>query len=74
VVTLTPVEGGTLLTLAHSDVPDGQTSYEQGGWQSHYFEPMKKYFAAFSGTPGPSAKASGQPGSVEYRPLPSPLG
>jgi uncharacterized protein YndB with AHSA1/START domain len=44
-VTLSPIEGGTLLTLVHSDVPDGQTSYEKGGWQTHYFEPMKKYFA-----------------------------
>jgi uncharacterized protein YndB with AHSA1/START domain len=38
-------EGGTLLTLVHSNVPDGQTSYEQGGWQEHYFEPMKEHFA-----------------------------
>lgn len=45
-VTLTPVEGGTLLTLVHSGVPDGQTSYERSGWQTHYFEPMKKYFAS----------------------------
>jgi uncharacterized protein YndB with AHSA1/START domain len=44
-VTLTPAEGGTLLKLVHSDVPDGQTSYEKGGWQTHYFEPMKKYFS-----------------------------
>jgi len=36
---------GTLLTLVHSNVPDGQTSYERGGWQTHYFEPMKAYFA-----------------------------
>jgi len=44
-LTLEGVEGGTLLTLVHSNVPDGQTSYEQGGWQVHYFEPMKGYFA-----------------------------
>ena len=30
-VTLQEVEGGTLLTLVHSNVPDEQTSYEQGG-------------------------------------------
>jgi hypothetical protein len=30
--------GGTNLTLQHSNVPDGQTKYEKGGWQSHYFE------------------------------------
>ncbi len=44
-VTLTPVEAGTLLTLLHADVPDGHTKYEDGGWQAHYFEPMKRYFA-----------------------------
>jgi activator of HSP90 ATPase len=42
-LTLEPVEGGTRVTLTHSNVPDGQGHYEQG-WQSHYFEPMKAYF------------------------------
>jgi uncharacterized protein YndB with AHSA1/START domain len=36
----------TLLTLVHSNVPDDQKSYEQGGWQSNYFEPMRGYFGA----------------------------
>jgi uncharacterized protein YndB with AHSA1/START domain len=44
-LTLEEIEDGTFLTLVHSNVPEGQTSYEQGGWQEHYFEPMKKYFA-----------------------------
>lgn len=44
-VTLEPVDGGTLLTLSHSNVPDEQTGYEQGGWQDFYFEPMRIYFA-----------------------------
>ena len=44
-VTLEEVEDGTLLTLVHSKVPEGQTSYEEGGWEEHYFEPMKEYFA-----------------------------
>jgi uncharacterized protein YndB with AHSA1/START domain len=45
-VTLAPAKGGTTLTLTHHNVPDGQTSYEHGGWQSNYFEPMAAYFAA----------------------------
>ena len=45
-VTLDETNDGTLLTFVHSDVPDGQTSYEQSGWQEHYFEPMKEYFAS----------------------------
>jgi uncharacterized protein YndB with AHSA1/START domain len=44
-VTLEEVAEGTLLTLVHSKVPADQTGYEQGGWQEHYFEPMKDYFA-----------------------------
>ena len=45
-VLLEPVAGGTRLTLHHTNVPDGHTGYQDGGWQDHYFEPMKKYFAA----------------------------
>ncbi len=44
-LTLEEVEDGTLLTLVHSRVPDGQTSYQEGGWEKHYFEPMIAYFA-----------------------------
>jgi uncharacterized protein YndB with AHSA1/START domain len=44
-VTLEDADGGALLTLLHSNVPDEQTSYERGGWQEYYFEPMKRYFS-----------------------------
>ncbi|MBI1777727.1 MAG: SRPBCC domain-containing protein [Proteobacteria bacterium] len=44
-VLLEPAPGGTKLTLNHSKVPDGHTSYRDGGWQKSYFEPMKTYFA-----------------------------
>ncbi len=44
VVELEPTASGTRLTLAHSRVPDGQTSYEESGWRDFYFEPMKAYF------------------------------
>lgn len=44
-LTLEETEGGTLLTLTHSNVPEEQTSYEEGGWATHYFEPMQRYFA-----------------------------
>ena len=40
-VLLEPVGGGTRITLHHSNVPDGHTGYQEGGWQDHYFEPMK---------------------------------
>src|SRR5277367_3582740 len=44
-VLLEEAEDGTLLTLVHSNVPDDHRSYEEGGWQSNYFQPMQAYFA-----------------------------
>jgi uncharacterized protein YndB with AHSA1/START domain len=43
-VTFEDTAGGSLVTLTHSNVPEGGEHYESG-WRSHYFEPMKKYFA-----------------------------
>jgi uncharacterized protein YndB with AHSA1/START domain len=58
-LTLEEVADGTLLTLVHSNVPDGQKSYERGGWQVHYFEPMKEYFAKRKKAGRRKAKAVG---------------
>jgi uncharacterized protein YndB with AHSA1/START domain len=44
-ILLRETEDGTLLTLEHSNVPDEYKSYEEGGWQSNYFEPMAVYFS-----------------------------
>jgi uncharacterized protein YndB with AHSA1/START domain len=44
-VALEEVDGGTLLTLVHTNVPDEHTSYEQGGWRQYYFQPMREYFS-----------------------------
>lgn len=44
-VVLAPTKRGTKLTLKHHNVPDGHTSYRDGGWQEFYFAPMKAYFA-----------------------------
>ncbi len=37
------VDGGTMVTATHANVPDDQASHEPG-WTTHYFEPMQKYF------------------------------
>ena len=52
-VELAPTKTGARLTLTHSGVPSGQTSYESGGWRDNYFTPMKAYFARekFKGRP-----------------------
>jgi activator of HSP90 ATPase len=40
----TNVDGGSKLTLRHSNIPAGQgRDYEQG-WIDYYFVPMKEYF------------------------------
>jgi uncharacterized protein YndB with AHSA1/START domain len=44
-ITFEETDDGTLLTLVHSNVPDDQTHYEESGWESNYFEPMRAYFA-----------------------------
>lgn len=33
----------TILTLIHSNIPEGQSNYKLG-WEDHYFTPMKAYF------------------------------
>ena len=43
-VTFENKDGGTLVTLTHSNVPEGGEHYESG-WKTHYFEPMKAYFS-----------------------------
>jgi len=43
IIQLKELENGTELTLIHSNIPEGQTQYEQG-WVDHYFAPMKSYF------------------------------
>jgi activator of HSP90 ATPase len=35
----------TALTLIHTNIPKGQGARYKGGWKTHYFEPMKDYFA-----------------------------
>jgi len=45
-VVLEEGDDGTLLTLSHSNVPEGHLGYEQGGWQKSYFEPMIAYFSS----------------------------
>jgi activator of HSP90 ATPase len=36
--------GGTRITIIHTNIPDGQAKNYEKGWKNHYFKPMKKYF------------------------------
>ena len=43
-VLLEEVEGGTKITLIHSDMPEDQIDSYRQGWEDFYFKPMKQYF------------------------------
>ena len=43
-VLLVPVEGGTRVTLRHSNLPAHGEQYGEG-WVENYFTPMKAYFS-----------------------------
>lgn len=45
-VELTEENGGTRLTLRHTELPPGDAAKYRVGWIEHYFEPMKRYFEA----------------------------
>ncbi len=60
-VLLEPTAGGTRLTLVHNNVPDGQTSYEEAGWKTHYIEPMQKYFATAAKVAAVAARGAAAP-------------
>jgi len=44
-VSLEEVNGGTKLTLTHSDMPEEQIESYRQGWEDFYFKPMKEYFS-----------------------------
>jgi len=43
-ILLEPVPGGTRVTIRHTNMPDGLTTYRDGGWQRDYFDLMKWFF------------------------------
>lgn len=43
IIQISATKEGSLLTLIHSNIPEGQSDYENG-WIEHYFKPMKQYF------------------------------
>jgi uncharacterized protein YndB with AHSA1/START domain len=44
-VTLEETGGGTLVTVLHTEIPQGQADRCREGWVKFYLEPMKRYFA-----------------------------
>lgn len=44
-IVLEEVDGGTKVTLTHSDMPADQVDSYRHGWEDFYFRPMRAYFA-----------------------------
>ena len=44
-VTLEDTAGGTLVTVLHTEIPEGHGDRYRDGWVRYYLEPMKRYFA-----------------------------
>ena len=45
-VALTRAEGGTRVTIRHSEIPAGQGGSYLDGWSEHYLAPMLRFFRA----------------------------
>jgi activator of HSP90 ATPase len=43
-VAFEPSEGGCVVVIRHTNVPDGHRGYQDGGWEDNYFAPMRAYF------------------------------
>jgi len=44
-IELSHVDTGCKLKLIHTNIPEGQASQYEAGWQEHYFIPMESYFS-----------------------------
>jgi uncharacterized protein YndB with AHSA1/START domain len=50
-VLLEATTDGTVITLVHTEIPDGQGAQYEAGWKEHYFAPMKQYFGGSEAIP-----------------------
>jgi uncharacterized protein YndB with AHSA1/START domain len=66
-IALEAADGGTRVTLHHTEIPAGQGGDYEQGWRDHYFAPMRKYFsgesrpATLSGLGAPPPPPAPQP-------------
>jgi hypothetical protein len=65
-VDLESVPGGTKISIAHFDIPEGQEEQYKRGWRTNYLDPMKKFFSK------PGAMRSAIKAASKARRLPIP--
>jgi uncharacterized protein YndB with AHSA1/START domain len=57
VLTFDDEDGQTRLSLAHSEIPEGQGAQYESGWYEHYFTPMIAHFSGTKAAPKKRAAA-----------------
>lgn len=76
-ILITPEMGGTLVTLVHTEIPQGDGKKYDEGWKENYFEPMAGYFRANAKAPasedprGRKTKAARKPAAKALRRKPA---
>ncbi len=65
-VRVTRAKNGTLVTLTHADIPEGQGERYLKGWEEFYFEPLRKYFASAE-KPGKKARKASERAASESK-------
>jgi uncharacterized protein YndB with AHSA1/START domain len=57
-VTFSEESGHTRVTIAHTDIPEGQGARYESGWADHYFTPMTAYFSSLAPAAAAPKKAA----------------
>lgn len=63
-VLLEPVDGGTLLSIFHTELPEGHGARFEEGWRDYYLKTMTDYFGADESAAPPAKK----PAATKKRP------
>jgi uncharacterized protein YndB with AHSA1/START domain len=66
-------EGGTRVTILHSNIPLGHGERYKNGWHDNYFNPMRDYFARLLTTPGSVRGQAQTPAAPKKKPTPVPV-
>jgi uncharacterized protein YndB with AHSA1/START domain len=66
-------EGGTRVTILHSNIPLGHGERYKNGWHDNYFNPMRDYFARLLAGPGSLRGHPQTPGAPKKKVAPVPV-
>jgi uncharacterized protein YndB with AHSA1/START domain len=72
-IALEAADGGTRITLVHTELPAGQGGDYEQGWRDHYFTPMRKYFSTVAGDKAARPATLSGLGTPPPPPAPQPI-